>query len=339
MIDIFRGSSSSQKFNLVSDDAFTPASFVITGCLAHDTDGRSREELRAPELLVRWGESWDVRMVVRDQEFPIKPSIPVESSSKAAAPWLTLSLPDGLPRAVMRELGNSRDTQAEDIGEQDRCPDLDILVIAKPWHEPFAHRALIHPGRRTICISVAGEHGGQYYDGPLIHVRPDGDVASLIPSGGHATLRIPSMIVAGSRGIPWDEALALEKMDDDKVHRCLLARMDAYLGPLGDQPLSFELGRPSARAAGLLVLLRQARPEAAIHVHVSTEALGAQRGPWRRLGQNIGVDLLDGTTGKKTSPSAPHLSLPTHLIDDPWVLPLIRAINRISDVIPRSLIP
>jgi hypothetical protein len=263
-------------------------------------------------------------------------SKPLENSFKS---HLFLRFPQDL--TTTRDLGGTivASRKRDDIWQNDPLPDLDILLLAQPWYETFDIRHAIKRGRRTICISAAGEYGGQYYDGPIIHVRPDGTVASLIPSGGNATLRVPSEIMAGGHGIPWDEALALDNMSVEKVHRCLLARVDHHLGPLGTESVDYDLAAPSPSAACLLVLMREARPDLAIRVHLPTGGLGAQKGPWRRLAQNIGVELVDEMSRKKTPLSETPVVLPTRFIEDPWAKSLMTSINRISDVIPRSLVP
>ena len=307
----------------VSDDQLSPPQGMLSSTTA---------------LLAHFKGTWDVRWLWMDPGQPMVGAIAPKSLENTSKSHLFLSLPQDL--APTLDLGGTllAGRKRDHIWQNTAVPDLDILLLTQPWYESFASHTFIKPGRRTICLSAAGEYGGQYYDGPIIHVRPDGTVASLIPSGGNATLRVPSEIVAGGHGIPWDEALALDTMNDEKVHRCLLARVDTHLGPMGSGSVDYNLSAPSPSAACLLVLMREARPDLAIRAHLPKGGLGAEKGPWRRLAQNISVELVDELSGKKSPLATTPLALPTHLIDERWAKSLISSINRISDVIPRSLV-
>lgn len=337
MIHIHRGSDPTRG-HPTANAPLSPASFIITVWVGD-------EELNHPShlsgsttaLVARFNGTWDVRWADSGQTLvSTLASRPLENTFES---HLYLSFPKDLASTL--DLGGTpvAGKTRDGIWQNDPVPDLDLLLVAQPWHETFASRHVIKSGRRTICVSAAGEYGGQYFDGPIIHVRPDGNVASLIPSGGNATLRIPSEIVAGSNGVPWEEALALDDMSDEKVHRCLLARVDRYLGSLGTESVDYDLAAPSPSAACLMVLMREARPELVIRAHLPTGGLGAQKGPWRRLAQNIGVELVEGMSGKKSRLAKTPLALPTDIIDDSWTKSLMTSINRISDVIPRSLVP
>ena len=337
MIHIHRGSDPTRSRES-ADTSLSPASFIITAWVGDEELNHPSRVLGSTTALVaRFNGTWDVRWAYSGQ--PLVSTLAAKPLENGIESHLFLSFPQDLASTL--DLGGTPvgGGKRDNIWHDNPVPDLDILLVAQPWHKSFASRHVVKPGRRTICVSAAGEYGGQYYDGPIIHVRPDGTVASLIPSGGNATLRVPSEIVSAGHGIPWDEALALDAMSDEKVHRCLLARVDRYLGSIGAELVDYDLAELSPSAACLLVLMREARPELAIRAHLCTGGLGAQKGPWRRLTQNIGVELLEGLSGKKSPLSKSPSTLPTHLIGDQWAKSLMTSINRISDVIPRSLVP
>ncbi len=204
-------------------------------------------------------------------------------------------------------------------------------------------------GRRRLLVSAwtaPVASGEAWLNGPLAHVLPDGTAASYLPSGEAAVLAVPLPFYVGS-GAPAREVAARAGTSTELVHRCLLARLDHRL-PAGPR-LDLTAGGWSLAAAVTLVLVRQARPAAAIVLH--TELAKASLPPvWRRLAENLAVrwqtpvarderagpeTLLDSVT----APGAPvAMAEMTPWLPDDLVLPLAAALNRHSDILPRSML-
>lgn len=216
--------------------------------------------------------------------------------------------------------------RGDQSADEARLPGSARVRLVAPWREALAAcRAALaaHAGQRLFLECACCFADGVWYDGPLAHVLPDGRVASFVPSGGPAELFVPDGLTAEIRGVPWDDAAALEGPAPARQLRCLTAELDARL-PAG--PLVFALAAGDLRAACILTVIRKVRYEERLAV-----ALAAPPSPaFRRFAQNTGFFLVSDAGGL---PLADYMTA----VNDDETAPLARELNRLSAVIPAGL--
>ncbi len=210
----------------------------------------------------------------------------------------------------------------------------DLVTLTMPWHLPFVLEECVTPGRRTLVVSRLGFFAGHWCDGPLAHVLENGRIASYVPSGGDAVLKIPERPPQGG-SLTFAEAQELEGTVGARSQRCLLGYVDAHMHQLGAAPWRLPLQAFDLRHAVALVLLRQASPSSPVIAvpHVSRVAVPPS---WRRLLQNVGIWLEPaGSDGPGRSDwleafchEIPTLALPG----------LAAQLNLLSDVLPRKFL-
>lgn len=210
------------------------------------------------------------------------------------------------------------------------CP---VLALATAWNKPFNLLEHLTPGERTVIVSVqALVAGSTWLDGPLAHVLADGTLASYVPSGEPAVLKVPIQpeLVTG-------HVLAvmssLEGTEAERAHRCLLGYIRSTL-PL--PPAHLHLTGPlELSKAVALALTRQVHLAAELTVWTAPEM--PLPPAWRRACQNLAIKVC--TLG-------PKVSRPAVLID---ITDLARPISpeaaqatalslrRFSDILPMKL--
>lgn len=306
-----------------------PATLIVTAyvtdALGLDTPYPAHD---TPHLLVRFGRAPSARLRLRGVDAPL----PWPSAREwPPASGDTLDIHLDLDRLSSPEEG----CRSAVTRFAQSLPPLSLVIRAQPWEQAWEEQAFVHSGRRTLWVSAAGEYAGTWYDGPLAHIRAEGDVASFVPSGGKATLALPASLAGPSQGLVLSDALALEGEPAQKAHRCLLGRLEHHLGAQSTHDFLFTADILTLKEACLLVLMRQARPDARLQLFARAAAYGAHKGPWRRFAQNIGLLLVDHDPqhlGIQRSP------LPSHLIPDLWTEALAQRMDHLSDVIPQSLL-
>lgn len=211
----------------------------------------------------------------------------------------------------------------------------EMITVTAPWDEPVDLAPFITPGKRTFITSTLGEVQGRWCDGPLAHILENGLVASYLPAGGAATLKIPEVTSADVQGVTWERAKETEGTLAARAQRCLIACFEERAKPLG-------LGEPGFRLAAerfalsdalALVLFRQAAPRAEIRLAVQAAAADVPPA-FRRLLQNVGVWL---DAGKTVSGLAAALESFGDMIPEAALPDLAVHLNLKSDVLPKKL--
>lgn len=207
----------------------------------------------------------------------------------------------------------------------------EMITVTAPWDEPVDLEPFITPGKRTFISSTLGFVDGRWCDGPLAHVLENGLIASYVPAGGVATLRIPEVTSAEAQGVAWETARATEGSLAARSQRCLIGMYDELVKPFGEGAWCLSVEQFGLEGALALVLLRQAGPRA--EIRLKTPAPAAVPPAWRRLMQNVGVWLDPGAKE----------SAPVRLEDFAARIPaalcpeLARHLNFKSDVLPKRL--
>lgn len=211
----------------------------------------------------------------------------------------------------------------------------EMITVTAPWDEPVDLAPFITPGKRTFIASTFGEVQGRWCDGPLAHVLESGLVASYLPAGGAATLKIPKTTSGDVQGVTWERAKETEGTLAARAQRCLIGCFEEKAKPLGLGEPGFTLAaeRLALEDALALVLFRQAAPRAEIRLAVAAAASHVPPA-WRRLLQNVGVWL---DAGKASPGLATALESFGDMIPAAARPDLAAHLNLKSDVLPKKL--
>jgi len=266
-----------------------------------------------------------------------------QSVPETVVPWLYLRLENDGKTLTSNSTGPTKVAPviSQDLGQGlylvNVFPlELRLVVAVRPWHQPIEWPQLNAVEGDYFLVSAFGWHNGSWCDGPLARVHSGAFVSNYLPTGGAAALIVSTEPGASPPPLePWTSTQELEGTTGERIHRCLLGQMQSALDLL-----------PTPDTTGWLCRINKWSPATAVELVLACQAtagvplaampnpeLGAPPPAWRRLCQNLGVKFVS----KPTPLVAFDLPGLAPLASAAQLDPLQDALNRLSDVIPRSL--